>query len=475
MLLRGPMRAGVLPKLLICTALISSASVAQEQASLLPLPQLNQCRAASHPRLPEKWHAAYLMAPFANAQLVLSDIVYDASFPAMRVKLYGMRHGSLDLFVYGNNTYSLTSSASTVTECKEIGDTGWRPLPQDWLASQSQCEGSAPIGETDVDWWKTPIEPAPSSYWIWFKTSDQTPFRLVFQWPNDRFAALSQYALSYQVSFERVSTTDLAAILNACTRSKRTTTKSAARALRKRIDAMSNSRERADREIEQVMPQLASCAIAPLPKWPSRLAITGLMTPFDFHERPYATEVLYDWSVPAQRSRIFFSPESPSTAQDALLLGPRGYNVTYQHEHGPICAPGLPGTIRPDWAARAPCSCEAVINGTTSLTPYGTTQILACPLASPRAAWAWYTLTGRPTAFMVTSLRGDQGFGLFAILDYRDWLPGHRFPRSVFDKPAQCDSDTPLPPPRSRTHEAAGPKTSNHCSTCHVGSSASAQ
>ena len=30
----------------------------------------------------------------------------------------------------------------------------------------------------------------------------------------------------------------------------------------------------------------------------------------------------------------------------------------------------------------------------------------------------------------MTSLPGDQGFGLFAVLDYRDWLPGTEVPRT---------------------------------------------
>jgi hypothetical protein len=81
------------------------------------------------------------------------------------------------------------------------------------------------------------------------------------------------------------------------------------------------------------------------------------------------------------------------------------------------------------------------------------TRIFTCPLASPRAAWAWYALDGRPTSFAVTSLPGDQGFGLFAVLDYRDWLPGHQAPASAFDKPAQCQPLHRLPSRSIRTDE----------------------
>lgn len=42
-----------------------------------------------------------------QAQLVLSDIIYDGSIPAMQVRLYGVRSGSTDLLVVGNKTYLL--------------------------------------------------------------------------------------------------------------------------------------------------------------------------------------------------------------------------------------------------------------------------------------------------------------------------------------------------------------------------------
>jgi hypothetical protein len=161
---------------------------------------------------------------------------------------------------------------------------------------------------------------------------------------------------------------------------------------------------------------------------------------------------------PAQRSRIFPSSRSPFTAQDALMLGPRGYNVTFRQQGAPTCAPVLPGTLRPDWASRGPCTCEAVLTGKSALTPYGTSQIITCPLTPPRAAWAWYALDGRPTSFAVTSFPGDQGFGLFAVLDYRDWLPGHDIQHSVFDMPPQC-----------RAPSATVRAELRKCSTCHVG------
>src|SRR5262249_12594066 len=208
-------------------------------------------------------------------------------------------------------------------------------------------------------------------------------------------------------------------------------------ALRSLIDNLARSRARSD-EVKRLMPALAACPADSLPQWPKKLALTGLMTPFDSDENPYPTEVLYDWNARGQRSRVFFPAQSGIVVQDALLLGSRGYNVTYRQNERPICAAVLPGTIRPDWPFRGSGTREAEIDGGTPLTPDGPTRIMACSLASPRAAWAWYTTSGRPMVFMVTSMPGDEGAALFAVLDYWQWAPEHDVPRSVFNRPDRC-------------------------------------
>jgi hypothetical protein len=453
----------MLPRVLVTitiAVLLLSPAAAQEPRALLELPQLAPCGSTSHPRLPEKWRGTYLMAPFTKAQLVLAEIVADAALSAMRVRLHGVRRGSLDLFVAGNRTYLLKSEGSTIKECRALGDTGWRPLPTDWLMPQSQCTGSAPIGETPVEWWKTAIAPEPASYWLWFKTSDQTPFRLVFPFASDQLPPFSGYALSYQVRFNTLDETDLAGIDAACRQAKPTMTGNPARTLHGLIDKISQSRKLAQSEINHIMPELqADCPAVPFAEWPERLAITGVMTPIDSDENPYLAEVLYDWTVPAQRTRTFGGPEAGITAQDSLLLDPQGYTITHYRDRPLVCRPVLPGTLRPGWAARALCECAATINGTTPLSPYGTARILVCPLASPRVAWAWYALSGRPTVFMVTSLRGDEGKRLFATLDYHTWLPGHSFSRSALGKPSQC---------AIASHSRSTRSLLRRCSTCHL-------
>jgi hypothetical protein len=101
----------------------------------------------------------------------LGDLTYDGALKALRATLYGLKRGTLDLFIQDNVTHRLTSRGAGVVACESLGDTGWRALPQDWLNTQSQCAGSGPLADTAVDWWKSPIAPQPSSYRIWYKTS----------------------------------------------------------------------------------------------------------------------------------------------------------------------------------------------------------------------------------------------------------------------------------------------------------------
>jgi hypothetical protein len=430
---------------------------AQEQAALLPLPQLNACGNRTHPLLPEKWRGVFLMAPFIRSQLVLAEIETDTTLPAMRVKLYGAKRGMLDLLVVGGKTFYLTSDGGVIKQCQDLGDTGWRPLPQDWLTPQSQCAAAAPVGGINADWWKTPVAPAPSGYWIWYDSMSRLPLRLVFQSPTQRLAVLGQFALSHQTRFEPLSQSNLAQLAATCEHAPRSNGVGSG-ALKNLLAFMSRSPYRTNAELKRLMPTFSGqCLNEPLPEWPNKVALTGIMTPFDSNETPLPTEVFYDWSIPSQRTRVFMPTGSKLTALDALLAGRQGYNIMHGAA-GALCGRLLlPGTLRPDWPSRGDCSCEGTIEGDTPLTPNGAVRIMACPLASPRVAWAWYTLENRPITFMVTSRPGDQGAGLFAMLDYWEWRPGYSFPTSVFDKPAQCQAqELPSGPP-------------HHCSTCHLG------
>lgn len=160
---------------------------------------------------------------------------------------------------------------------------------------------------------------------------------MVFPFPNSRLAVLGEFALGYQLNFEKVGNVDLSEPVAACKFATPALPETANRGPRERIDAMSSATGKASAEIERLLPQVSACPTAWLPHWPDKVALTGLMTPFDFNEVPYQTEVLYDWTVPAQRSRIYFPDQSSSAVQEALMLEAGGYNVTYYRRGAPTC------------------------------------------------------------------------------------------------------------------------------------------
>ena len=75
---------GLLGSLIFC----SSAWAGQDLRQLQPLPRLSACTSTLHPQLPQQWRATYLMAPFTIGQLVLGEIVHDASLAATRITLH---------------------------------------------------------------------------------------------------------------------------------------------------------------------------------------------------------------------------------------------------------------------------------------------------------------------------------------------------------------------------------------------------
>ncbi len=434
---------------------------AQERASALPLPQLAKCERRAHPQLPPKWRATFLLAPFTKAQLVLAEIAHDAALAATRIKVYGLEHGSADLFIIGSSTYELRSDGASLAACRNLGDTGWRALPRDWVARTAKCVGSAPIAEMAVEWWKVPTDPAPSTNWIWLKASDRTPFRLLFERPSDRLAILSRHALSHQIAFAAAPDVDLSGVAATC-KAEKTHAPIGRDALAEVFARMERAADRAEADIKRLVPELeASCPTTPLPDWPDQFVTTAIMTPIDADSMPMPAEVIYNWHLKSQRTRMFWPDKSPIRSEDALLIGPDGYEVIRNRSGNLACHGSLPGVLKANWPTVAPCTCAGAIRGTTPLTPYGSTRILNCPMTAPRVAWAWFTNEGRPILFMETSSSSDPGGGLLAVVDYHAWAPGAAITDAALAKPAQCRG--------SRQAQPARRGDENQCPACHLG------
>jgi hypothetical protein len=440
--------------------LLPLSARAQIPEPALPLPHMAPCRQISHPVLPQKWRGAFLMAPFTPTELVLSELVFDGALPAMLVKLYGVRSGSAELFVIGGKTYLLALDGSQ-RRCEELAHANWTPLPRDLLAEGARCVGEAPVAETPVQWWKTPAPPGPLTDWVWFKSADRSPFRLLFQRASDRLSILSAHALSYQLALVPLSETGLAAIATTCAQATRPAT---GLSLGDVLTSMQRSQSTARAEIKRLLPELeASCEAAARPRWPDTLAMSLFLTPLDVHFDPVPTEVRYHWRLRSQRTRMFWPAGSGIAYEDALMVAAQGYSITHKRNGDVQCIPALPGTPRPHWMQDAPCTCEARIGGTTPLTPYGPVEILRCPATPPRLFWTWQTLAGRPMTFLVTPASADEPTALIALADYYAWDPGFISDASAFIKPAQC------PDPRRGSRVAVPARHSPEpCWRCHL-------
>lgn len=470
----------------VCATLAASSSLAQQQRlSSLPLPQMNACSNPSHPQLPPKWNGVFVLMPFGQGQLAMAEFISDTAVNATRTTLVGFQSGLINVLTVGDQSYTMTFSGGTggdLLSCESLGDTQWRPLPQDLLSSSAQCVGSAPLVQTSVDWWKMPAQTDPAASWIWFKTDDGSPYRLMFDDVVPALGALGGFAFSYQVALEPLQNTGLSELVAACQRgAKPHAAGRGPAALRQVLDSM-NSGPKAEATLRRLMPQLdTSCTGAQLPSWQQEMAFTSFMTPVNVNYNPFPTEVLYKWSRQSQRTRMYWPPSSGTAYDDALLIGGQGYDVTMPINGAQVCTADLPGTPRPNWPAASPCSCAAVIGQGSPLAPLGPTMIMQCPMILPRVFWTWYTLSGQPMVFMETKSPATEGTGL-ALADYYAFDPNAQIPDSAFTPPnVAC----PAPPPAGAAGGArprlVGHRTGAHnlatsgglppqCFTCHLGS-----
>jgi hypothetical protein len=92
-----------------------------------------------------------------------------------------------------------------------------------------------------------------------------------------------------------------------------------------------------------------------------------------------------------------------------------------------VCAPVLPGLVKPDWMTVASCECQGVIEHNGTLGPASDSQILSCPRN-------WYTTDGR--AIMFTEAMPEGGGVMLA--DYHEWLPGETARATALALPNAC-------------------------------------
>jgi hypothetical protein len=414
------------------------------------------------------------MAPFTDGQIDVGELVFDASAHAMRVSIYGLESGAVDLLITDTDTYQLSGPHRAPTVCKSLGRKFSLPARQ-WLSQKSMCVGEAPLGATGVQWWKSPAADG-RTIWHWFKADTRLPYRTLLPERSAALPAIGDYALTYFPTFEAVNASGLSRLRDFCVAQKqRESAPAAARAQSPRelmaLESTAAEAERVDR-LRALVPGLSreACAGTSLPRWPEQFVMTAIISPIRFDEvGPFPTILFYDWSgAEAQIARMFLPRARPPVlALLPVLQKDIGYHVQQTPAGGIACTPRYPGMVRPDWAQRNKCTCRGVLEAGAPVGSGAPTQILGCPIPGQqgRVMWNWYTTQGRPLVFAEA---GAKGTGLM-LADYGIWLPGQKVPASEFSLPPQClGADKKVTPPIASHAERFTREAGASCSTCHT-------
>jgi hypothetical protein len=435
----------------------------------LPLPTFARCTAPSPPELPERWRAVALMMPFDGGQIDVGELIYDGVLPAMRATIYGLESGTADLLITETETYQLSGPHHAPTGCSALGRQ-LAPPARRWLSAQAQCAGQAPVGGTEVEWWRMPSENSGAT-WFWHRSGSRLPWRSLITTPLRDPAVIGEYAMTYFPVFEPATDTNLARLRNFCEAATRgnkneaaTEKKSVRAIIAESTDGAANA-ERTSR-IQQLIPGLSheACAdVAPI-HWPRRLAMTAIMVPTPFTSGPFPTEVFYDWDGAHAMLTRMHHPDDPSVTYEGLLAGERGYNMQAGTSGALTCRQEYPGIVKPDWLATQ-CTCRGVIKNNSQLSPGGAVEIRSCPVVyASHSFWAWYAVGGRP----LMSLATVQSPGGLILADYADWAPGGEIAPGTLDVPSMCtapDNPARLPTPLRLRFEIA---FAARCSACHM-------
>ena len=437
-------------------------------ASALPAPPvLNPSNETTPPALPAKWHAVALLTPFAAGGLVVADVWYDWSVQAMRVTLYGVNGGYLDVLYTPNGAYLLSAPlpGGDPQQCFGPIPTATKVPPPSFLTTLGlKCRGLQTVLGTNCSWWvgtctcsngSSPQDPpAPTDQvanWFWLRSDNQLPWRMMVINEDNPYLlpVLGACPVVHFPSFQAVSQTSLPAIIQACTSRgpvadsgakvdswSDITTQMASGASRLTQASPDALRTTAQSLIPGIRPALPT---DPLPVWPDRFYLTSFsIATFEVESGepnvPYPTRVYFDSTSQNMLTRML----TPNGAFEDCILDSSSTHVVMRlpngaHKCGPSLPVGLPYT---NWAARDGGQVMAAIANNPNLSPGVTTLLIAMPSDQGRVFWAWYTTTGTPVMFLeVPQLCNVQ----LVLTDYYAFVPNPPpFDPSLFVVPSDC-------------------------------------
>ncbi len=435
----------------------------QEYRKATPRPVIKPSSAKTSPPLPEKFHAVALMHPFwLGDQVAVAEIWYDWSLRAMRVLLLGTMGGFCDLLITEEGTFELAYDGPDPVIGRPSRAVGpfdaerWKLPAPDWLDPHAaSCRGLHSVMGVDTSWWRALASaPGPTAQvdWFWFRAGDGSPFRMMFHaWDSPwRLPVIGDYSMSYFPTFERLASVP-EPLKEALALPRRPTPSpfpqatgfpaaSAYLQAKSGIPPSENTPERVWARIAGLIPGLTPYdPRTKLPHWPPHLYLTAIMTPVSSDD-PMPTEVLYDWDVKKQRTRMF---KVGGGAQDAILLPDRTYLVQ-RDASGVVTGCQRITSFGPPnskWPTTSQCRVMAVIKDNPHLSPGRTTMILQCPMVPPRVLWTWYTTESLPVVFFETSPPPQVGTSL-ALADYCSYEADPVVDLRAFEPPPQCPDDS---------------------------------
>lgn len=435
--------SGTARSLAVTCAILAAAGPGGAAAAEPPtgVPIMAACQPAAPPMLPERWRAVGLLIPQQRVQIDVGDFVYDASLPAMRATVVGLESGAVDLLITDKETYRLTGPHDAPTGCTALGQL-YRTPERQWLSPDAVCDGEAPVGPKQTQWWKMRT-PEGRSRRQWYATDSRLPWRVMFPQRSSDPAVIGDYAITYFPTFTPLHETKLKGLLDYCVANARKpdSATAAARSARELMALGNDLSESARTERTQALiPGISHRACAGLepPEWPHQFITTGILTPVQFKWTPLPTQLIYDWKRAGTLLGYLYEARTrPPTLEIVSVLRHRiGYSVERLPNRVFACGAKGPGVIRPNWMASAGCDCKAVIARNPQFGPDEVSAIRACPIKNfgLYPMWTWYAASGRPILF--TEPRATST-GLH-IADYYRWLPGATIPQEDFALPKQC-------------------------------------
>lgn len=438
---------------------------------VIKAPAVNTKDTAAQPVLPSSWQATALLHPYSpppdsSPQTTPFFQMCVASIAFIDGNILSIQVAGLE---YGTWWYKVTASGTTVSTDQGTSWTsisiGWSLPTTNWLGNQATYFTTSYLNwmeAQEVDWWKQPVTGSNATTWIWFDSSTQLPFRMMFGAPPPtpttgdpgQLAFFQNFSFTYFSAFE-----------------------------------------------QQANPNITTWQAPSIPGfyagnhfnykmlvWNSCFAMTTLMTPVDSASMPLPTCVLYQWKpdnmyqLASDRTQCTmmsyeYNPSSGIGTQVAMLYGEapstipnppalagqgyifneiifltRGYPTPVVYDCQNI---GL-GEEPPTWVSipAVEGTIHATIVKNPVLCPNQTVNLISV-LFPPtteypqgRYLWTWYSpfpgsdgSSCRPVTFMESASNIAEGGTSLALADYYVYMEmpaGDWFPSEFFDLPAIC-------------------------------------